>query len=240
MVDSVHESRGRYKGRTVTVEDLIGPLNEMEHKHAPEKLWIGGDASIFESGTLVSVVGSRSASPEGIRRARKLARELIRRDFVVVSGLARGIDTVAHETAVKYQGRTVAVLATPLDRTSPPGNSALQRRIIRDHLAVTQFPPGSPIRKMNFTIRNRTMALLSAATVIVEAGPNSGTRHQGWEALRLGRPLFILESAAKSTDIQWIGKLREYGAEVLNGTNISDALADIPARMRILDEAIPF
>ena len=237
---SAHDSEDFDVGKMVTVEDLIGPLNEMERKHAPERLWIGGDASIFESGTLVSVVGSRSASPEGIRRARRLSWELVRRDFVVVSGLARGIDTVAHETAVKRRGRTVAVLATPLDRASPPGNSALQRRIIRDHLAVTQFPSGAPIQKMNFTIRNRTMALLSAATVIVEAGPNSGTRHQGWEALRLGRPLFILESAAKASDTQWIGQLREYGAEILNDENISDALADIPTRGRILDEVIPF
>lgn len=227
-------------GRVVTVEDLIGSLNEMERKHAPERLWIDGDASIFELGTLVSVVGSRSASPEGIRRTRRLARELVGRGIVVVSGLARGIDTVAHETAMDCGGRTVAVLATPLDRAAPPGNSALQQRIISDHLAVTQFPSGASIQKMNFTIRNKTMALLSAATVIVEAGPNSGTRHQGWEALRLGRPLFLLESAVTSADIQWIEELMRYGAEILNDDNLSDALSGVPTRMRIHQEAIPF
>lgn len=209
----------------MTVEDLIGPLNELERKRAPKRLWVGGDASIFELGTLVSVVGSRSASPEGTRRTRRLARELVRRDMVLVSGLARGIDTVAHATAMDCGGRTVAVLATPLDRATPPGNAKLQQRIIREHAAVTQFPVGAPIRKMNFALRNRTMALLSAATVIVEAGPNSGTRYQGWEALRLGRPLFIPESAAESADIQWLGELRRNGAEILNDDNIADALA---------------
>ena len=222
----------------VKVEDLIGPLNEMERKHAPERLWIGGDASIFELGTLVSVVGSRSASPEGIRRARRLARELVRRDIVVVSGLARGIDTVAHETAMDYGGRTVAVLATPLDRVAPPGNSKLQQRIIRDHLAVTQFPPGAPVQKMNFTIRNRTMALLSVATIIVEAGPNSGTRHQGWEAIRLGRPLSFLESAVTSTDISWVRKLMDYGAEVLSDQNMPDIIAEMPTRIASVE--VPF
>lgn len=212
-------------GKMVTVEDLIGPLNEVERKRAPKRLWLGGDASIFELGTLVSVVGSRSPSPAGIRRTRRLARELVRRDVVVVSGLARGIDTVAHETAIDCGGSTVAVLATPLDRATPPDNSRLQQRIIRDHAAVTQFPPGAPILKMNFAIRNRTMALLSAATVIVEAGPNSGTRYQGWEALRLGRPLFIPESAVQSADIQWLEELRRNGAEVLDDDNIADALA---------------
>ena len=222
----------------VKVEDLIGPLNEMERKHAPERLWIGGDASIFELGTLVSVVGSRSASPEGIRRARRLARELVRRGVVVVSGLARGIDTVAHETAMDYGGRTVAVLATPLDRVAPPGNSKLQQRIIRDHLAVTQFPPGAPVQKMNFTIRNRTMALLSVATIIVEAGPNSGTRHQGWEAIRLGRPLFFLESTVTSTDISWVRKLMDYGAEVLSDQNMPDIIAEMPTRIASVE--VPF
>ena len=212
-------------GKMVTVEDLIGPLNELERKRAPKRLWLGGDALIFELGTLVSVVGSRSPSPAGIRRTRRLARELVRRDVVVVSGLARGIDTVAHETAIDCGGSTVAVLATPLDRATPPDNSRLQQRIIRDHAAVTQFPPGAPILKKNFAIRNRTMALLSAATVIVEAGPNSGTRYQGWEALRLGRRLFIPESAVKSTDVQWLEELRRNGAEVLNDDNIADALA---------------
>lgn len=212
-------------GKMVTVEDLIGPLNELERKRAPKRLWLGGDASIFELGTLVSVVGSRSPSPAGIRRTRRLARELVRRDVVVVSGLARGIDTVAHETAIDCGGRTVAVLATPLDRATPPDNSRLQQRIIRDHAAVTQFPPGAPILKMNFAIRNRTMALLSAATVIVEAGPNSGTRYQGWEALRLGRPLFIPESVVKSADIQWLEELRRNGAEILDDDDIADALA---------------
>ena len=222
----------------VRVEDLLGPLNEMERKHAPERLWIGGDASIFELGTLVSVVGSRSASPEGIRRARRLARELVDRGIVVVSGLARGIDTVAHETAMEHGGRTVAVLATPLDQAAPPGNAALQERIIREHVAVTQFPPGAPIQKMNFTIRNRTMALLSVATIIVEAGPNSGTRHQGREAIRLGRPLFFLESALTLSDARWIRKLRDYGAEVLNDENLANVLTEMPTRVASI--GIPF
>ena len=228
---AVSDARASGFGKMVTVEDLIGPLDELERKRAPKQLWIGGDASIFKSGTLVSVVGSRSPSAAGIRRTRRLARELVRRDMVVVSGLARGVDTVAHETAMDCGGRTVAVLATPLDQATPPGNSRLQQRIIRDHAAVTQFPEGTPILKMNFALRNRTMALLSAATVIVEAGPNSGTRYQGWEALRLGRPLFIPESAVE---------LRREGAEILDDDTIADALTGIPARTCILNELLPF
>ena len=208
------------------------------HKYAPKQLWIGGDASIFKASTLISVVGSRAASPEGVLRARKLARELVRRGIIVVSGLALGIDTVAHQTAIGRGGRTIAVLATPLECTTPPGNSELQRQIIRNHAAVTQFPPGTPIQKMNFALRNRTMALLSIATVVVEADENSGTRHQGWEAIRLGRPLFFLESAVSRTSAQWIHDLMRYGAAVLNDDNLSSSLDDVPTRIH--GEPLPF
>lgn len=220
------------EGTEVAIEDLLGPLDIAERKYAPKHLWVGGDASIFEAGTLISVVGARAASPEGIRRARRLARELVQRGMVVVSGLALGIDTVAHKTAIDCGGRTIAVLATPLKRATPPGNSALQRQIIQNHAAVTQFPPGTPTRKMNFALRNRTMALLSAATVVVEAGENSGTRYQGWEAIRLGRPLFFLESAVSPTCAEWIRDLMQSGAAILNDANLSGALDDLPTRAR--------
>lgn len=220
------------EGTEIEIEDLLGPLNIVERKYAPKHLWVGGDASIFEAGTLISVVGSRAASPEGIRRARRLARELVQRGMVVMSGLALGIDTVAHKTAIDCGGRTIAVLATPLERATPPGNTALQWQIIQNHAAVTQFPPGTPTQKMNFVLRNRTMALLSAATVVVEADENSGTRYQGREAIRLGRPLFFLESAVSPTCAEWISDLMQSGAAVLNDDNLSGALDDLPAGTR--------
>ena len=230
---------GEFKeGAAVAIEALLGPLNNVERKYAPRHVWVGGDASIFAAGTLISVVGSRAASPEGIRRARRLARELVQRGMVVVSGLALGIDTVAHKTAIDCGGRTIAVLATPLERATPPGNSALQRQIIQNHTAVTQFSPGTPIQKMNFALRNRTMALVSAATVVVEADEKSGTRHQGWEAIRLGRPLFFLESAVSPTCAEWIRDLMQYGAAILNDGNLSRALDDVPTRTH--GEEFPF
>lgn len=230
---------GEFKERAaVAIEELLGPLNNVERKYAPRHVWVGGDASIFAAGTLISVVGSRAASPEGIRRARRLARELVQRGMVVVSGLALGIDTVAHKTAIDCGGRTIAVLATPLERATPPGNSALQRQIIQNHTAVTQFSPGTPIQKMNFALRNRTMALVSAATVVVEADEKSGTRHQGWEAIRLGRPLFFLESAVSPTCAEWIRDLMQYGAAILNDGNLSRALDDVPTRTH--GEEFPF
>ena len=112
-------------------------------------------------------------------------------------------------------GRTIAVLGTPLDRTYPAKNRALQRRIMEEHLAISQYPVGHPILKGNFPRRNRTMALISDATVIAEAGETSGSLSQGWEALRLGRPLFIMKSVAGS-GLKWPADMRRYGADLLS------------------------
>jgi len=95
-----------------------------------------------------------------------------------------------------------------------------------EHLAISQFPSGHPMQKKNFPIRNRTMALLSHATVIVEAGEGSGTLHQGWEALRLGRPLFIMESLTRRRELKWPGEMIGYGAQALSRDTM-DVLFDL-------------
>ena len=129
----------------------------------------------------------------------------------MVSGLARGIDAIAHETAIENGGRTIAGFGTPLDCFYPRENEALQRRIMTEHLAVSQFPHGYPVLRKSFPMRNRTMALLSHASVIVEAGDGSGTLPQGWEALRLGRPLFILKSLVQDDSLTWPAEMMQYG-----------------------------
>ena len=93
---------------------------------------------------------------------------------MVVSGLAEGIDTAAHQATLEAGGRTIAVLGTPLDQVYPKRNAALQHQLMREHLCVSQFPVGSPIHRRNCPLRNHTMALLADATVIIEATDTSG------------------------------------------------------------------
>ena len=200
-------------------EELLGLLNEVEGKNAPKTLFVSGDTGLLKR-KRVSVVGSRKASAEGLARARAFARELVKRGVTVVSGLAEGIDTAAHEATLEAGGKTIAVLGTPLDQAFPAKNRPLQERIMREELAVSQFPTGYPSKRENFPMRNRTMALLSDATVIVEAGEKSGSLHQGWEALRLGRPLFLMESILEKKDLKWPNEMRHYGAEVLSRENL--------------------
>ena len=203
-------------GRGFAPEEILGLLNESELKNAPARLYIAGRADLLRIEPRVSIVGSRRAGTEGLARARRLARALAEKGVPVVSGLAVGVDTAAHTAAVEAGGTTIAVLPTPLDaRPYPPENEQLLREIVEKHLAVSQFAPGSPIRKANFPMRNRTMALISDASVIVEAGETSGSLHQGWEALRLGRLLFIMRSLFDRADLRWPREMLKYGAKVL-------------------------
>lgn len=216
-------------GREYRTEDLLGPLNEVEKRYAPERLFADGDVELLGATIRVSIVGTRTPTPIGLRRAARLARELAELDVVVVSGLARGIDREAHVEAMESGGRTIAVIGTPLDRVYPPEHTELQLRIARDQLVVSQFAPGFTGGSWVFPARNRTMALLSHATVIVEGGKKSGAISQGWEALRLGRPLFLLKSLVESTALGWPQELVRYGARALTDTR--ELLDTLPARL---------
>lgn len=211
------------------IQELLRPLNDHEHKHAPARLFYEGDRLLLKEGVRVSVVGTRKPSPEGAARARVLTEALVRHEIVVVSGLAEGIDTVAHETAIKKGGRTIAVLGTPLSQPYPQSNKALFDEIRKSHLAISQFPDGHPSKRTNFPQRNRTMALISDATVIVEAGEKSGSLNQGWEALRLGRLLFLMKSVAENTALSWPKEMIKYGAQILSGKDeLDEILPEIP------------
>ncbi len=208
---------------------LLGTLNDLELTHSPERLFLRGDLSLLKQGARVAIVGSRQATAAGLERCERFARRLAERDIVIVSGLAAGIDTAAHRSAIACGGRTIAVLGTPLDDAYPKENADLQAQIALDHLLVSQFPPGSRVTPRNFPIRNRTMALLCDATVIIEASQSSGTRHQGWEALRLGRVLFLAREVVENRELTWPAEMMRYGAQILSEENVEQVAENLPA-----------
>lgn len=217
-------------------EELLGPLNEVEKKFAPSQLFLKGNTQLFEEGPRVSIVGSRNPSEQGYNDTIKLVKSLVKNNVIIVSGLAKGIDTVAHKTTISEKGHTIAVLGTSLNHCYPNENFELQQTIAKQHLVISQFPEGYPVKKINFPLRNRTMALLSHATIIVEAGETSGTIHQGWEALRLGRPLFILNKLIENPKLSWPKKMVNYGAISIAVTDVGRVLEVLPASgSRIID-----
>jgi DNA processing protein len=166
----------------------------------------------------IAVVGTRKPSPEGIARTRRLVRELVKDNFTVVSGLAAGVDTAVHETAIACDGRTIAVIGTPLSHAYPRENAELQRRIARDFLLISQVPvlryeaQDYRMNRLFFPERNVTMSALTEATIIVEAAETSGTLIQARAALQQGRKLLILDSCFRNPSISWPQKFADKGA----------------------------
>jgi DNA processing protein len=193
------------------------PAKLRDAQHPVELLYYQGWWDLIET-RCVAVVGTRHPTPEGVQRAKSLARSLVADDFTVVSGLAAGIDTAAHTAALEAGGRTIAVLGTPLGIVYPRENAALQERIARDLLIITQVPivrysKQSPAQnRLFFPARNVTMSALTEATIIVEAGNTSGTLIQGRAALQQKRKLFILDSCFRDSSLTWPARLEKQGA----------------------------
>ena len=166
----------------------------------------------------VAVVGTRKPSKEGLSRTRRLVQELVADGFTIVSGLATGIDTAAHETAIQEGGRTIAVIGTPLSHSYPKENSALQRYIAEHFLIISQVPlkryEEQDYRRNRafFPERNVTMSALTEATIIVEAGETSGTLIQAKAAIRQKRHLFILDSCFRDPKLTWPARFEAKGA----------------------------
>jgi DNA processing protein len=213
--------------RVVSSEELLGPLSGVELKFAPSKLYVAGRLKLPLQHPRVAIVGTRQPSDQGRRMASTLSSELAAKGVIIVSGLARGIDTAAHTSALDADGTTIAVLGTPLSRTYPAENAELQRRLMTDFLAVSQFSDADAIRPGNFVIRNRTMALIADASIIVESGDTGGALNQGWETLRLGRPLFIHDREFEKPGLEWPGKMARYGA--VRFRDSSDILDQLPS-----------
>jgi DNA processing protein len=222
--------------RTATPQDLLGPLTPLEMKYAPSRLYLAGKYRMPLLHPRVAIVGTREPSDEGRRTATAVSGTLAESGVTIVSGLARGVDTAVHSAAIQAAGYTIAVLGTPLSRVNPPSNTELQRRIMLDHLAVTQFSDQDPIYPANFVIRNRTMALIADASVIIESGDTGGSLSQGWETLRLGRPLFIHDREFSKSSLTWPQKMARYGA--IRFREPSDILELLPSAIPSVEAAV--
>jgi DNA processing protein len=181
------------------VLDAHYPSNLQGVFDRPPIVFVKGSLRDTEDRTCIAVVGTRTASAEGLNRAGRLARELVEAGFTVSSGLAAGIDAAAHTAALDAHGRTIAVMGTGLDHVYPAANRALAARIVDSGCAlITQFFPHQTPRPWMFPARNVVMSGLSLATVVVEASETSGARLQARVALQHGRAVFMLKSLVEN------------------------------------------
>jgi DNA processing protein len=191
------------------------PLRDADHP--VELLYFQGLWDLVNT-RCVAIVGTRKPGEEGTLRAAKLARLLAGDGFTIVSGLARGIDAVAHKTAIDAGGFTIAVLGTPITACYPPEHRELQQYIADKHLVISQVPivrysqQHVGANRYFFPERNITMSALTEATIIVEAGETSGTLVQARHALKQKRKLFILDSCFQNPALTWPDTFARQGA----------------------------
>lgn len=176
----------------VVITDDAYPTNLRLIVNRPPLLFVRGSLSAVDD-RAVAIVGTRDATEEGVVAARQLAGDLAESGITVISGLAAGIDTAAHEGALDANGRTVAVFGTGIRRVYPGANKPLARRIAEHGACVSQFLPSQTGERWTFPVRNIVTSGLSLGTVVVEASATSGARRQAEEALKHGKRLYLLD-----------------------------------------------
>jgi DNA processing protein len=208
----------------VTRQDADFPPRLKEIPYPPPYLLVKGSLEPPD-GPAVAMVGTRAASYYGLKAARRLALELADRGVTVVSGLARGIDTAAHQGALEGGGRTWAVLGCGPDVVYPPENRDLYRRIAEQGALISEFPLGAPPEAKNFPIRNRIISGLSLAVLVVEAGEKSGTHITVRYALDQGREVMAVPGPVDAPTSLGPHRLIQEGAKLVH--RVEDILAEL-------------
>jgi DNA processing protein len=189
----------------------------------PKQLFVEGNLSELLDKPCIAIVGSRKVSPYGREVTKRLARELAEQGIVIVSGLAFGVDAIAHEATLEAGGQAIAVLPSPLDNIYPASHHGLARRILeRSGALVTEYPSGTKSFKGNFVARNRIIAGLADAVLITEAALKSGSLHTARFALNAGRDVLAVPGNITSPTSEGTNNLIRSGAVPV--TEVSDIL----------------
>lgn len=209
--------------RWLTPEELPATFGDLPRR--PAGLWCLGDpeALVGAPNRHVAIVGTREASPYGIRIAERLAAAAVRAGLVVVSGLARGIDAAAHRAVIEAGGRTIGVQGTGVDVPYPASHRALHGALVDRGTVLSEMEPGTGATPGCFPRRNRLIAALCQVTVVVEAPFKSGAINTATQALELGRTVAAVPGRVDDTTAQGSNQLIRDGAQVI--AEVADLLA---------------
>jgi DNA processing protein len=219
-----------------TINDANYPENLLDLENASPVLYIRGKISVNDSNA-VAIVGSRKMTSYGREVTEKFAQGLARLGITIVSGLARGIDTVAHKGALAMGGRTLAVLACGLDATYPLENTQLANEIIAKGGAIlSEYRLGYPALRNNFASRNRIISGLSKAVIVIEGAKKSGTLLTASAAAEQGRPVFAVPGQITSPMSAAPLFLLQSGAKM--AISVNDILDELDLQLKVDKEAI--
>jgi DNA processing protein len=195
----------------LTWEDEAYPQRLREIEQPPPVLYLRGDY-LPDDLFAVAIVGTRRITAYGRQITEDLAAYLAANRITVVSGLARGVDAVAHQTALKAGGRTIGVLGSGVDRIYPPEHRALAEKMMEQGAILSDYPPGTPPDASNFPPRNRIVSGLSLAVVVIEAGETSGALITAEFAAEQGREVFAVPGSILAPQSKGTNKLIQNGA----------------------------
>jgi len=202
------ENAGDYK--TLTINDSEFPSKLKNVEDATPVLYTKGNLDLFNEKS-TAVVGTRDIYPgknqADIDEAKAVLEGLLKKNHLIVSGLAMGSDTIAHNYAIEHGGKTIAVIGTPLNKSYPPDNKGLQKKIAEEHLLVSEFPIGVRVY-YSFPQRDKTIASLSEEIVVIKAGDTSGTIHTIREAAKQGKKVYVLKNNFCEKH-KWLTKYKE-------------------------------
>jgi len=221
--------RARAAGiKMIPFSDAAYPASLRAIADPPPLLYVKGELRDNDS-KAVAIVGSRSASDYGRRIARDLARGLVSFGLTVVSGMARGIDGMAHESALQAGGRTLAVLGSGVDRAYPPEHETLYRRISESGAVISELPMGARPIAFNFPARNRLISGLSLGVVVVEATEKSGSLITAGLAAEQGREVFAVPGEAGASRSRGSHRLIRQGAKLVE--SVDDIIEEIAPQL---------
>jgi DNA processing protein len=214
----------------VTPADDLYPQRLLEIYDPPPVLWVRGNAEVLNRAG-IAVVGTRHPTPYGSGMAEMLSRDLARRGVVILSGMARGVDTCAHKGALDAGGITIAVWGTGIDVIYPKENKKLAEQIVQQGGAlISEFPMGTFPAPQNFPIRNRTLSGMSVGVLVVEAAEYSGTRITARCALEQSRDVYAVPGNATNKNAWGPNTLIKQGAKLT--ATWEDVWEDLPSQVR--------
>ena len=204
------------KIKIITCLDSEYPSSLRHTPDYPAVLYCRGNTDLLNNDCLVAMVGSRRATSYGLATAKRFSAKIATAGAVIVSGMALGIDSACHRGSLSVDGKTIAVLGTAIDNLYPKENESLGRKIITSGgCVISEYPPGFWTSKFNFPMRNRIIAGLSQATVVVEAARNSGALITAGLALDYNRDLYAVPSDVDKLSSQGANLLLLQGANCL-------------------------
>lgn len=220
-----YEKYAKMNIQIITILDEIYPYLLKQIYNPPLILYCKGDIELLYNASL-AVVGTRNPSNYGVQATKEIVRSLVKKKFTIVSGLAKGIDFIAHQTCIEHTGQTIAVLGSGFSHIYPRNHEQIANIIGKSHLLLSEYPPNTKPQKKNFPERNRIISGLTVGTIVIEAREKSGSLITADFALNEGREVFAVPGSIFSETSKGTNFLIQQGAKLIQ--SIDDILSELP------------